>query len=379
MNPAERYLRHAQIDWFDQDRVRAARIAVVGAGAVGNEVVKNLMLLGVGAIDLFDFDDVEAHNLTRSVFLRDSDVGTGKAAAVVRRASDVDPNVRLRAIEGDFWETLSVWRLAEYDCAVGAVDNFEARVRLNQMCLLAGTSFVNAGIDSRHAAVESFPFGDGWDGACYECHLPESAYARMAERYSCGGLRRRAGAVRQVPTTSITASVAGALAASAALRLGASHPGVARASRVLVDTIAGTGVRTELGRNPGCAMCAGLTQPPSLVRTRNRWSLAPEMQDAAPEALAQVLTLSDALLTGYECAACGPLAEAARFVNRRAADFEDSIAVCPRCANPAVRVEIRQRFTLGELVERFGSRPVPVKFALAELGGRTVCFDFEED
>ena len=379
MKAADRYLRHAQIDWFDQDRVRAARIAVVGAGAVGNEVVKNLMLLGVGAIDVFDFDKVEEHNLTRSVFLRESDVGTGKATAVVRRASDVDPNVRLRAIEGDFWDTLSVWRLAGYDCAVGAVDNFEARVRLNQMCLLAGTSFVNAGIDSRHAAVESFPFGDGWGGACYECHLPESAYARMAERYSCGGLRRRASASRQVPTTAITASVAGAFAASTALRLGVEQPDGPRSRRVLVDTIAGTSTGAELERNALCPACAGMTESPSVVRTRNRWSLAPEMQGAAPEAFTQVLRLSDALLTGYECAACGTLPEAARFVDRRAADFDDSIAVCPRCASPAVRVEIRQRFTLGELVERFGSRPVPVKFALADLGGRTVCFDFEED
>jgi molybdopterin/thiamine biosynthesis adenylyltransferase len=377
--PSQRYLRHAQIDWFDHDRVRAARIAVVGAGAVGNEVVKNLMLLGVGAIDLFDFDDVEEHNLTRSIFLRESDVGTGKATAVVRRASAVDPDVRLRAIEGDFWETLSVWELAAYDCAVGAVDNFEARVRLNQMCLLAGTNLVDAGIDSRHATVESFPFGEGWGGACYECHLPESAYGRMAERYSCGGLRRRARASRQIPTTAITASLAGALAASTALRLGVSKEGVVRSRRVLVDAITGASTVAELERSPQCAGCSDLAEAPSVVRTRNRWSLAPEMRDASPDSLAQVLRLSDALVTGYECADCGSLDEAARFVDRRAADFDDSIAVCPRCARPAVRIEIRQRFTLGELVERFGARPVPVKFALADLGGRTVCFDFKED
>jgi adenylyltransferase/sulfurtransferase len=84
--------------------VRSARIVVVGAGAIGNEVVKNLTLLGVGAVDLYDFDQVEEHNLTRGIFLRASDIGTGKATAVVRRASQVDPGVR-RAIEGDFWGT----------------------------------------------------------------------------------------------------------------------------------------------------------------------------------------------------------------------------------------------------------------------------------
>ncbi len=373
----DRYRRHEQIDWFSQDAVRSSRIVVVGAGAIGNEVVKNLALLGVGSVDVYDFDQVEEHNLTRSVFLRDSDIGESKATAVVRRASEVDASVRLRAIEGDFWEHLSVWQLAEYDCAIGAVDNFEARIRLNLMCLLAGTNFVNAAIDSRHAAVESFPHGDAWGGACYECHLPESAYGRMAERYSCGGLRRRARASQQVPTTAVTASVAGAIAASSALRLGATGDGRPASRRVLIDTIAGGSTVTVLDRNSDCAACQGLHDQPVVVRTRNRWALAPEMNEAG-HALGQVLRLSDPLLTGYDCAQCGALPEAARYLDRRAADFDDSIATCPRCAKPAVRIEIRQRFELGELVERFGTRPVPAKFALADIGGRTVCFDFEE-
>jgi molybdopterin/thiamine biosynthesis adenylyltransferase len=373
----DRYRRHEQIDWFSQDKVRSSRIVLVGAGAIGNEVVKNLALLGVGAVDVYDFDRVEEHNLTRSVFLRESDIGENKATAVVRRASEVDPGVRLRAIEGDFWEHLGVSQLAEYDCAIGAVDNFEARIRLNQMCLLAGTSFVNAAIDSRHAAIESFSHGDAWGGACYECHLPESAYGRMAERYSCGGLLRRARASQQVPTTAVTASVAGALAASMALRLGVTGDGRPASRRVLIDTIAGGSTVTMLDRNADCAACQGMLAQPVVVRTRNRWSLAPEMSDMG-HALGQVLRLSDPLVTGYDCAQCGVLPEAARYLDRRAADFDDSIATCPRCATPAVRIEIRQRFELGELVERFGPRPVPAKFALADIGGRTVCFDFEE-
>jgi molybdopterin/thiamine biosynthesis adenylyltransferase len=373
----DRYRRHEQIDWFSQDAVRSARVVVIGAGAIGNEVVKNLALLGVGAIDLYDFDQVEEHNLTRSVFLRESDIGEGKATAVVRRASEVDPGVRLRAIEGDFWEHLSVWQLAQYDCAIGAVDNFEARVRLNQMCLLAGTNFVNAAIDSRHAVIESFSHGDAWGGACYECHLPESAYGRMAERYSCGGLRRRARVSQQVPTTTVTASVAGALAASTALRLGAAGDGRPASRRVLIDTIAGGSTVTMLDRNADCGACQGMLDQPVVVRTRNRWALAPEM-NVAGHALGQVLRLSDPLVTGYDCAQCGAVPEAVRYLDRRAADFDDSIATCPRCAKPAVRIEIRQRFELGELVERFGTRPVPAKFALADIGGRTVCFDFEE-
>ena len=60
-----RYDRQELISWWDQDRLRAARILVVGAGALGNEVVKNLLLIGIGHIDVIDLDIVERSNLAR--------------------------------------------------------------------------------------------------------------------------------------------------------------------------------------------------------------------------------------------------------------------------------------------------------------------------
>jgi hypothetical protein len=178
----------------------------------------------------------------------------------------------------------------------------------------------------------------------------------MAERYSCAAAAA-ASASQQVPTTAVTASIAER-----------SHHGVALSGRpatsaprrvvMLIDTIAGSSTVTVLDRNADCAGCQGMLDQPVVVRTRNRWALAPEMNEVG-HALGQVLRLSDPLLTGYECAQCGALPEAARYLDRRAADFDDSIATCPRCVQPAVRIEIRQRFELGELVERFGTRPVP--------------------
>lgn len=371
---AQRYRRHDLIEWFSQERVSAARIAVIGAGAVGNEVVKNLALLGCGTIHVFDFDAVELHNLTRSILLRESDAGRNKAEAVAERARDIDPHVDVRAVPGDFWDTLSLTALHDYDCVVGAVDNFEARLRLNQLCLIARVDLVNTGLDSRWAAVESFPFRSSDGTACYECTLPETAYARAAERYSCGGLRRRALVERRVPTTAITASVAGALAASAALRLGEEAP--LQAQRRLVDTLAGAARAVEIGRSAGCAGCAELQAPPRLLRTRNRWTHSGEtLATAAGE---QTLRLSDAIITDYRCVNCGPLEQAVRYVNRRASAFDDSIAYCPECHAQSVRLEIRDTFTLAELMSRFGTDRVPAKFALAEINGGAVCFDLEE-
>jgi hypothetical protein len=113
-----------------------------------------------------------------------------------------------------------------------------------------------------------------------------------------------------------------------------------------------------------------------VIRIRNRWTA--RVDGLADEITEQPVQLSDALVTGYECTQCGALEQAAQYLNRRAADFDDGIAECPRCSAPAVRVEIRDTFTVGELSARFGSEPVPAKFVIAGIGSGTVCFDLEE-
>jgi len=373
-----RYLRHSLIDWFSQDDLRASRVAVIGAGAVGNEVLKNLVLLGIGAIDVYDFDRVEIHNLTRSVFLRESDVGASKAEAVVARASELDPAVELRAIEGDFWRTLRLSSLAAYRAVVSCVDNFEARLHLNQMCLIVGVDFVNTAIDSRFVTVEAFPFSSDRMPACYECHLPHSAYQRIAERYSCGWLRKAAYEERKIPTTAITASIAGALATSAALRLGATQCRLAQ--RLFFDTIGGASTVTQLDRQPECAGCGLFAQRPRVVAAGNDWARC--LSDATGANAASVdlvLRLSDPLVTAYQCASCGDTSRGAAYADRRAADFDDRITRCGACGLGAVRVEIRDALTADEVVTRFGSAPPPAKYALADVGGAWICLDFEEE
>jgi len=74
-----RYDRHHLIDWWQQERLKSAKVLIAGAGALGNEVLKNLALVGVGNITIIDFDTVSITNLTRSVLFRESDVGLQKS------------------------------------------------------------------------------------------------------------------------------------------------------------------------------------------------------------------------------------------------------------------------------------------------------------
>lgn len=145
----DRYSRHALIDWFSQEQVSALRVAVIGAGAVGNEVVKNLALLGAGEIHVCDLDKIENHNLTRSVLFREADIGRYKSIVAAEAAMTMDPNIRCMSYVGDFWDNMTIEMASSLDVVFCCVDNFEARVKLNTLCFLAETDFVNVGIDSR--------------------------------------------------------------------------------------------------------------------------------------------------------------------------------------------------------------------------------------
>ena len=361
MTPTDRYQRHALIDWFSQAEVGAARIGVVGAGAVGNEVLKCLTLLGVGALDIFDFDKVELHNLTRSVLFRESDVGRSKADCAAQRLRELDPNIQVTAHVGDFFDLLDYGRLPEYTAMICCVDNFEARIKLNLICKLWGVNFINTGVDSRHAVVDTFPFARNADASCYECALPPSVYQRLSQRYSCGGLKRVAFVEKRIPTTVITASLAGSMAASKALRLGPASQDQ-QSGRVFMDSIAGSSTKTELPQRADCPVCSQFKAPIQMIR------ISPsELQNMEAE-----ITLPEPLILSYTCKSCG-LGEGLHApLFWRASDHDSRLADCTACGAPgAVNVEIRDRIPAKTLA-LMGARHLPLPFvaAASETGTR---------
>lgn len=259
---SSRYQRHSLIDWFSQEQISSLKICIIGAGAVGNEVVKNLALLGVGYVDVYDFDFVEIHNLTRSVLFREEDVGNRKSDLVAKRARELSPDLVINSHFGDFSKLLGPKAIKEYDVVFCCVDNFEARIKLNRLCYLTSTDLVNIGIDSRFSSVEIFPFREHPNAACYECSLPNSVYSRISQRYSCGWLKKISFIEKKIPTTIVTSSVAAGLATSLGLRLGKDFDESLDSSRVLIDTISGHSQRSLLAKKQLCP-CCGIHPLPS--------------------------------------------------------------------------------------------------------------------
>lgn len=376
--PADRYLRHRQIDGFSQAAVSALKLIVVGAGAIGNEVIKNLVLLGAGQnpeapIRLYDIDQVEAHNLTRSVLLREADVGRSKAQAVARHAGELDPATNVLPIDGDIAETLSLDAVAQADLVFGCVDNFEARIRINQYCLLTGTAWINTAIDSRYASVEVFPLDADEQPPCYECTLPMSVYQRLAERRSCGGLLKSAREQRVMPTTTLTTSLVAALAVNQALVLtGCDNrtdgPQRAGAIRLFTDSLTGTTTRSEIPAASLCACCDALPWKTELTGPAVD---AGDLRRFGPVGQPDpVVLLGDALISRAACKTCGPRPETDRLAGLRAAAVSDTVMICTHCQQASVDIEITDRFALSHLIDICRDRPLPSGWA--EIDGKLI-------
>ncbi|HEX7375544.1 MAG TPA: ThiF family adenylyltransferase [Pirellulales bacterium] len=212
----ERFARFDQINWWNQRRLSQARVLVIGAGALGNEVVKNLALLGVGRLAIVDRDCVERSNLSRSVLFREADAGRPKAECAARAAREIYPGLAVEVLVGNVLADVGLGWFRWADVVVGALDNREARLFVNGVCARLGRVWIDGGIDVFQGVVRGF---SPPKTACYECTMGEADWKLVNQRRSCGLLAARAASLGGTPTTPTVASVIGALQAQEVVKL----------------------------------------------------------------------------------------------------------------------------------------------------------------
>src|SRR5512139_3128291 len=122
------------ISWWEREKVQNAKVMVVGAGALGNEVIKNLALMGVGHLFIVDFDKVEAANLSRSILFREGDDNRSKAEIAAARAKSLNPDIHVQYMNGDVTSQLGLGMIRRMDVIIGCLDNREARLAVNRFC-----------------------------------------------------------------------------------------------------------------------------------------------------------------------------------------------------------------------------------------------------
>lgn len=212
----DRFSRFGLIEWWDQRRLSEAKVLVVGAGAIGNEVLKNLALLGVGNVLVIDLDSIENSNLSRSVLYRPSDVGRSKAPVAAERTREIYTGCRAHAITGNVMHDVGLGLIAWADVILGALDNREARLWINRAAWKMNRPWIDGAIEGINGVVRVFLPGQP---PCYECTLGEVDWKILEQRMSCNLLTREEMELGKTPTTPTTSAVIAGIQVQEALKL----------------------------------------------------------------------------------------------------------------------------------------------------------------
>ena len=208
---------YRRISWWDTESVGKATVMVVGAGALGNEVLKNLALLNVGKILIVDFDHIEYSNLSRSVLFREDDVQLKqpKSFIAAQRIREMNPHVKVMSINGDILLDVGLGIFRRMDVIIGCLDNRVARLYLNRHCFKLSKTWIDGALENMHGQMAVYRR----DVSCYECQLSDIENQFIRQRLSCPDVAMRNSNVGRIPTTPISASVIGALQAQEALKV----------------------------------------------------------------------------------------------------------------------------------------------------------------
>lgn len=216
IDDGDRYGRLRLISWWRQEKLAAAKILVVGAGALGNEVLKNLALLGAGKIFIIDYDAIESTNLTRSVLFRAGDAGKPKCERAAAAVKAINPDVQVQALNGNVITDLGLGVYEAMDVVIGCLDNREARLWINRQCWKVGVPWVDGAIQEISGVVKVFAPPAS---ACYECGMTERDYQLINLKYSCPLLKREDIAEGKVPTAPTISSIIAGLQTQEALKI----------------------------------------------------------------------------------------------------------------------------------------------------------------
>lgn len=199
----DRFHRFRLIGWWDQSKLANARALVVGAGALGNEIVKNLALLGFGRVLVLDMDRIENSNLSRSVLYRASDNGKPKSEVAACSAKDIYPEMVTHSLVGNVIHDIGMGVFRWADVVFGGLDNREARLAINRHCFRVNRPWVDGAIEQIQGMARMFVP----DGPCYECTMSETDWKLLQRRRSCNLLSREEMEGGKTPTTPTISSI----------------------------------------------------------------------------------------------------------------------------------------------------------------------------
>jgi molybdopterin/thiamine biosynthesis adenylyltransferase len=244
----DRYSRLRLIPWWDQSKIAACKVLVIGAGALGNEILKNLGLLGFREIVVVDMDRIDESNLSRTILYRASDVGEYKVDVAARAYKSILPEACVQPITGNITRDCGLGLFLWSDVIIAGLDNREARLWINRCAWKVNRPWIDGAIEGINGIARVFVPGAP---PCYECTLGEVDWAILEKRMSCNLLAHEEVKEGKVPTTPTIASIIAGIQVQEAVKLIHGSPTLAGKGFVF-EGLNHTSYRVEYSENPEC-------------------------------------------------------------------------------------------------------------------------------
>jgi adenylyltransferase/sulfurtransferase len=238
-----RYARHlslAEVGLAGQQRLRAARIAIVGAGGLGSPIGLYLAAAGIGTIGIIDFDVVDLTNLQRQVLYGTDDVGRRKVDVAAARLRATNPHVDVITHDVRLNSDNALEILGGYDIVIDGTDNFPTRYLVNDACVLLRRPYVYGSILRFEGQVSVFT---GRTAPCYRCLFREPPPPGLVPSCAEGGV------------LGVLPGIIGSMQALEAIKLVLRTGDTLIGRLALFDALTFRWRELRLRRNPECAVC----------------------------------------------------------------------------------------------------------------------------
>lgn len=277
-NELRRYARHIilpEIGLAGQERLKRARVLVVGAGGLGSPASLYLAAAGVGTLGLVDFDVVEYSNLQRQIIHGTDDVGRSKLDSATDRLKSINPEVEIEPHDTRLTSANALEIIEPYDIVLDGTDNFPTRYLVNDACVLLGKPNVYGSIFRFEGQASVFHAARG---PCYRCLFREPPPPGLVP--SCA----EAGVLGVLP------GVIGAIQANEAIKLILEQGDPLIGRLLLFDALAMRFRELRLRRDAQCPVCGENPTVRELIDYEDFCGMRSE--EGAPEPVGEIPAIS---------------------------------------------------------------------------------------
>ena len=332
--------------------IRTLKILVVGAGAGGNEVLKNLLLMGFGNITIVDFDTVEDSNLSRTTLFCKEDIGKSKSLVAAERLKTMalHDNPNIIGLNGNLMTDFGKGLFIDHDIVICCVDTQKCRAYINDWCVRTKTPFFEMGFaeydvdicffapegtmtQSDGTIIEKLPSDNGvfptFNGNFPVCLREEIGFGNFEEkRNSCSGYKVKDVNLAKIPTIQVSAAMAGVLVATELIKYLDGKDRI-RNKMLLYFGLTYETMICSYSRNPKCVIHDEHIDINTHISNENETigELINKLEQKFGGNV--LLTLPDEYIISGKCHACGKTIH----YNKRRSEVWDEERWCDDCKN----------------------------------------------